>query len=106
MSEKHNIMDFEEHASITLLENYLKDVIKDIVNHSERVVNICNNIIDNIDVNKIGKKEKEFIFKAAIFHDTAKFKEKHNKKAEKILKKFFDKNDKDFKKNMSNNKIS
>ena len=48
-------------------------------------------------------------YRAAIFHDIAKFDGTaipHNENAKAILEKFFNKDDKDFKKNMSNNKIS
>ena len=90
-----SIMSTSEKDCITKLKRHLKDnnvekkKRKKLVEHTERVVEISSKIVDVLGVDKY---TKEIISKSAIFHDIAKFddNEKHNKRANEILKGLFE----------------
>lgn len=87
-----------------LLKKHLKErcsvekKVKKVFKHSKRVLDICEEIISYLDLKK---RLRRMTYRAAIFHDIAKFDGTaipHNENAKAILEKFFNKDDKDFKK--------
>ena len=97
-------MRLDEEKCIKILEEYLKKNCKSlyevekIIEHTKRVLEICKKIVKYYD-DEFDEKKKKLIFISAIFHDIGKIEygKKHNKKAKKIFKEIFEK-DEDLKK--------
>ena len=97
---KH-IMFMSKDDCLKLLKKHLKNTCNDkkerkkVFKHSKRVLDICEEIISHLDLKKHFRR---MIYRAAIFHDIAKFDNNdipHNEKAKEILEKKFNKKDDD-----------
>ena len=96
----NRLMFMSKDKCLKLLKKHLKDTcqnkkkVKRVFKHSKRVLDICKEIISHFDLKDHYRK---MLYRAAIFHDIAKFDNNshHNKKAKEILEKIFNKEDDD-----------